>query len=524
MTETPGRLGKYLIHEELARGAGGTVYRATDTILDRIVALKVVDPALARDPGFTERFRREVVDAARLEHPNIVPVLEVGEADGRWFIAMQYVPGQPLDQLVAQAGPLPVDQTLPLLAQVADALDYAHAQGIRHGGLTPANILVDPDGHVAVTDFDLPGAEEANSSSLLSSGLLSPAGNLDLALTAAPELLTGAPAGPEADRYALAALAYRLLAGEWPFTGRTATEVIRARLSRPPANPRTFNGELSEEMAGVLLRGLATRPEQRHRSAAAFIAELAAAATRPWQQIGMQFAAVPAGPFTFGESNTARIATLPAFSISVYPVTMAQFASFVAATGYVTQAEREGWGLAFTGVRWEQVRGACWRAPAGPSSTISRREEHPVVQVSYADAEAFCAWARLALPDEMQWEKSARGPAAGAGGGRRYPWGDAWRPELCQHAASPTRGTTPIGLRPDAASPYGVCDLAGNVWEWTASSYDPAEAYRVLRGGAWPHDGRFLTTTFRYYALPGYRSDALGFRPLLPQPGGEHGR
>lgn len=508
------QLGKYHIHEELNRDSVGVTYRATDTSLNRVVALTVFDPALARDPGLLARLRDAVARAAGLAHPNIVPVYEAGEAEGRTFIAMAYLPGLRLEQGLATEGPWPPEQALPILAQVADALDTAHAQGIRHGGLTPANIHVDPKGHVAVTDFDLPGAEEANSGSLLSSGLLSPAGNLDLALTAAPEVLAGAAAGPEADRYALAVLAYRLLAGAWPFSGRTAVEVIRARLARPAADPRTFNGELSEEMAGVLLRGLATRPEQRYGSGAAFVASLAAAATRPWQQIGLQFAPVPAGPFTFGEGNTARITTLPDFSISVYPVTVAQYASFVAATGYVTQAELEGWGLAFTGIRWEKVRGASWRTPGGPGSAISRKEDHPVVQVSCLDAEAFCAWAGLVLPDEMQWEKSTRGPATGSGDGRRYPWGDAWRPELCQHAGSPDRGTAPVSRYEGDASPYGIRSLAGNVWEWTASGYDPAGAYRVLRGGAWPHDSRFLTTTFRYYALPGYRSDALGFRPV----------
>ena len=140
-------------------------------------------------------------------------------------------------------------------------------------------------------------------------------------------------------------------------------------------------------------------------------------------------------------------------------------------------------------------------------SDLAGRELHPVVQVSWHDAQAFCEWAGLALPDEEQWEHAARGSD-----GRLYPWGDRWRPELCNHAQSGWRGTTPVDAFPGDASPYGVRCLAGNVWEWTASTYDPAGAYQVLRGGAWPHDGRALTATFRYYALPGYRSDALGFR------------
>lgn len=524
MAATDQRLGKYITHEELTRDSFGVTCRATDTSLDRVVALKILDPLLARDPGFMERFRRAMAAAAGLAHPHIVPVYEAGEADGRCFIALAYLPSRPLAQLLAPGGALPVDRALPILSQIADALDYAGAQGVHHGRLAPVAVLIAPDGSAAVTDFGLGQSDEAASGALLSSGLFAATGNLELVLAAAPEVLAGAPAGAAADRYALAALAYRLLAGEWPVSGRNAVEVIRARLARPTADPRTINNKLSQEMAGVLLRGLAMKPEQRYGSAAEFVAGLAAAAAQPWQQIGMQFADVPAGPFTFGEGNAARALTLPAFEIAIFPVTVAQFASFVAATGYVTQAEREGWGLAFTGTRWEKVRGACWHAPSGPGSAIHGKEDHPVVQVSCLDAEAFCAWAGLALPGEMQWEKSARGPSAGPGDSRRYPWGDAWRPDLCQHAASPVRGSAPVTLHPDAASPYGVCDLAGNVWEWTASAYDPARAYRVLRGGAWPHDSRFLTTTFRYYALPGYRSDALGFRPVLPSTEKSHDR
>ena len=263
-------------------------------------------------------------------------------------------------------------------------------------------------------------------------------------------------------------------------------------------------------MADVLLRGLAKEPSARYPTGAAFVAALEAAGARPWQKIGLRFAAVSAGAFTFGEGASARVISLPSFEIGIYPVTVAQFAAFVAATGYVTQAEREGWGLAFQGSRWAETAGASWRAPRSPGNSAAGREAHPVVQVSRSDAEAFCAWAGVNLPTEEQWEKAARGDD-----GRHYPWGDRWRPELCNHAGCEARDTVPVDFYPGDASPCGARGLTGNVWEWTASVYEPGSAYSVLRGGAWPHDERFLTTTFRYYALPGYRSDALGFRCIL---------
>jgi formylglycine-generating enzyme required for sulfatase activity len=520
-------LSKYLIHEELGRGGFGTVYRATDTTLDRVVALRILDPLLTREPGFMTRCRRAIVAVAALEHPNILPVYEVGDAEGRSFIAMAYLPSPPLDRLLAAEGPWPAEQSLLILAQIADALDAAHAQGLHHGNLVPAHVLVSDDGHVMVMDFGLGEASEQTSGPLLSSGLLSPAGDLDLARVTAPEVLAStAPVGPPTDRYALAVLAYRLLSGQWPFPGRTAAEVARATLAGPPAVSRSLNGEIGEELAAVLLVALAKDPTQRYPTGAALVAALAdASAGRPWQRIGLAFVPVPAGPFTFGEGAAARVIELLRFEMGVYPVTVAQFVAFVAATGYVTQAEAEGWGLAFDGVTWQEVQGACWRAPRGPGSSSEGRERHPVVQVSCHDAAAFCDWAGVALPDEQQWEKAARGPlpapspvSTGEGrGGGLYPWGDHWRAELCHHADSGLRDTVPVDQHTGDASPYGVHGLAGNVWEWTTSAYDAAGAYRVLRGGAWPHDGRYLRATFRYYALPGYRSDALGFRCIRPE-------
>src|SRR5215813_5612868 len=206
---------------------------------------------------------------------------------------------------------------------------------------------------------------------------------------------------------------------------------------------------------------------------------------------------VPAGEFIMGSDadEIVRLAIqqelvegeiprhrvyLDLFYIDQYEVTNAHFQQFVHATGYRTQAEREDWGWVDTGEEWGQVTGATWRAPLGPGSSIAELGQHPVVQVSQADAKAYCAWAGKRLPTEAEWEKAARGTD-----GRSYPWGEQFegtRLNFCDaHCPrswhDPTandgyRYTAPVGHYAGDKSPYGAYDMAGNVREWVADWYD----------------------------------------------------
>jgi formylglycine-generating enzyme required for sulfatase activity len=227
---------------------------------------------------------------------------------------------------------------------------------------------------------------------------------------------------------------------------------------------------------------------------------------------------------------------LDAFYIDKYEVTNARFQQFVQATGYRTQAELEGGGKIRTGVTtWADAPNANWRAPRGNGSTIAGLEAHPVVQVSWHDAKAYCTWAGKRLPTEAQWEKAARGPD-----GRLYPWGnalDGTRANFCdrncafewQDAAVDDgyRSTAPVGSYEAGKSPYGAYDMAGNVWEWVADRYNakyyqrsPARNPRgptsgtqvVLRSGSWLYAAPSFRATERAGVPADRRNENIGIR------------
>ena len=223
-----------------------------------------------------------------------------------------------------------------------------------------------------------------------------------------------------------------------------------------------------------------------------------------WQKDGKEMVRVPAGEFLYGEDK--HKVSLPEFWIDRTPVTNAEFTRFAQATGYKTTAERTGVGCANTGSKWEEVFGADWQHPGGPQTDTQSNADHPVVQVSWEDAVTYAEWVGKRLPTEQEWEKAARGMD-----GREYPWGDQEPTrELCNFNRN-EEGTTPVGkYSPQGDSPYGCVDIAGNVWEWTASDHDSGG--KVLRGGGWSHPAEYVRLTLRSPHHPDDRYDTDGFR------------
>jgi formylglycine-generating enzyme len=214
-----------------------------------------------------------------------------------------------------------------------------------------------------------------------------------------------------------------------------------------------------------------------------------------------------------------RPVTVAAFEIMRFEVTNDQFAAFVAETGHRTHPETRGFGWTWNG-RWNRTAGADWRHPLGPGSSIAGRGDHPVVQVSVEDAAAYCAHYGLRLPSDAEWELAASGT-----GDQRYPWGDE-EPRHRQplranfgtvaccaaDASDGYRTTAPAGSFPDGASPYGLHDMAGNVWEWTSSEFPGAPGTAALRGGGWGNNPFCLRTSYRHANDRNVGRDHIGFR------------
>lgn len=234
---------------------------------------------------------------------------------------------------------------------------------------------------------------------------------------------------------------------------------------------------------------------------------------------------VPAGPFIMGiddpraskDEKPARQVFLNAFHIDRHEVTTAQFAEFVSATGYRTSAEQEG--------QAEKTDRIDWRHPRGPCTDTLAIDLHPVVYISWHDAQAYCAWRGKRLPTEAEWEKAARGSD-----GRVWPWGNLFD-HRANHwgSADGHEQTAPVGSYPAGASPFGAVDLAGNVWEWCADWYSgalpvgenpqgPATGqFKVLRGGSWINPPPILRSTNRFKLLPSERSGYVGCRCALSE-------
>jgi serine/threonine protein kinase len=273
-------LSKYELVEEIGRGGFAVVYKARDLDLDRLVALKVLAPHLSWDPTFAKRFRLEAQAAAKLRHANIITIYEVNEAEGQLYIAMEYLPGRTLAALLNTEGAMSVTRALPVMEQVADALDYAHEQGMIHRDVKPSNVVVEEDRrgtiHATLMDFGLVKAMES-SESLTSLGTL-----LGSPQYMAPEQADHSrksEVGPATDRYALGVVAYEVLTGKVPFPGNTPSTLV-AHMQQTPPDPRSIRDDLPVSVAQVLLKALSKSPGERYPTAIAMV-EALGATTRP---------------------------------------------------------------------------------------------------------------------------------------------------------------------------------------------------------------------------------------------------
>jgi eukaryotic-like serine/threonine-protein kinase len=259
--------GRYRIVRKLGTGGMANVYLAEDEVLGRRVAIKILNDRHAGDEQFVERFRREAKNAASLSHPNIVSIYDRGEAEGTYYIAMEYLDGRSLKELIVARGPAPVNVAIEYARQILNAIRFAHRHGIVHRDIKPHNVLVDAEGRLKVTDF---GIARAGASQMTEAGSI-----IGTAQYLSPEQAKGAPVDQTSDLYSVGVVLYELLTGVVPFSGDTPVEIAMKHLSSAPVPPSTKRAEIPRELDLVVLRALAKDPGDRYQSAEEMDADLA---------------------------------------------------------------------------------------------------------------------------------------------------------------------------------------------------------------------------------------------------------
>lgn len=515
----------YVVERELGAGGFAVVFLVRDLSLKRHLAVKVLSPDLITSHSVLERFRREAETVARLSHPNIVPLHFFGQKDDLLYLVMAYVDGSSVGDRLTREG-LPVEDARRIMSEVASALAHAHKHGVIHRDIKPQNVLIDSEsGRCLVTDFGI--ARTADGGTLTATGMF-----VGTPAYLAPEQIEGTPSDHRADIYALGVMSYEMFAGRQPFEGATPTAMLMKRLAGPPEKLSKVRPETPRVVQATIERCLAQDPEARFQSASDVVQSLASEVTQvesgglklrlgmigaglaliataiiavvavqsrktpdvaappPAPLAGSGMVVIPAGDYRIGSDSGAVAArpahtvSLAAFGIDRLEVTVGDYQRFIDSTG--------------AAIPW---------SGANPDATI------PVTGVHQTEAAAFCAWRHPnggRLPTEQEWEAAARGLTGPPAGNTRGAG-----------AGAPVAA----GSHPGAATPGGIRDLIGNVWEWTSSpmqSYpggsalpDSMSKFRVIRGGAFNTPDSMASVFIRGYALPTASRDALlstGFR------------
>jgi eukaryotic-like serine/threonine-protein kinase len=611
--------GKYQILCRLGGGGMSQVYLARHRFHGGLVAVKVLAEHLAEDPSIVSRFQREARMTASLgNHPNIVPVFDIGEGNGLYFLVMQFIPGEDLAHYLKREGRLTLPQAANVIAQVAEALSCAESKRIVHRDLKPANMLLDENGRIKLLDFGISRIAD------LSDGLTRPGESMGTPYYMSPEQIRGDTCDIRSDLYSLGVVFFELLTGKRPFDLESTVGIQMAHLRTVPPSLLTYDPELPTECDVIVQKLLAKQSEDRYQNTSELLSVLIARGASP--NAGELRPAVEAG---LGEV-IARADELPLDLPATSSVTPASVSVTPVATGNSSEAfatvpldldaapafvavspapESAGppsgskrWlaigiavvvllasaGTAVWLMRTKETKSAAPQqvmpaaaplysdahgrmilvpegafqfnsAPEVPAQTVSLRAfyvdetevsnaeyrhfceatghtapnapdyvahpDYPVSNISYEDAAAYAAWAGRRLPTEEEWEKAARGTD-----GRSYPWGNSpWTDNIPDKMQ-------PVISEPLRKSPYGAYNMAGNVWEWTATPYTPtltdtagmkhllngqsfSTDWRAIKGGSFASGSKEGFNVATHRGLPiDARSLWIGFRCVRSTP------
>ena len=559
----PCQLGPYEVQKLIAKGGMGEVYEAKHLRLNRPVALKVIRGYRQEDPASEGYFLREMANAGKLDHPNLVRAYDAWEADGCLYMAFELLDGQSLQTQFAKENSSTIVDVLDAILGTCRALEYLHSQGLVHCDIKPANLIRLSDGSIKLIDFGL-----AMDMALPHS----PNGNGTKGYMAPEQEVGGGIIDQRADIYSLGCLLKFMLtgfldAGSQGAKSVEAKELITVAERMTQDAPEQRYQSVSE--VRILLENLQKKVRTKGNiswkaliviAAVGFLVAGISQIPAPWgiqsegkenaraqtpkelrrgfeSQVPMKMVAIPAGNFVMGAcdgDSEAQPDELPCrtitftkpFQMGVYEVTVAQFEEFVEALGYKTQAESSGLGgwKASTASSWGiKNRDLNWSSPGYPIAA-----DLPVTMVSYEDALAFCAWLskrdgkNYRLPTEAEWEYACR-----AGSKDVYHFPIKSRDSYCWSLWN-TKGTVspcPVGTR--QPNPWGLFDMGGNAREWCLDWYGekayllsqkefpqgPAKGtLRVIRGGCFIDMNSFIRSSHRGYIAPDQVLNNQGFR------------
>ncbi|MCL5038292.1 MAG: Stk1 family PASTA domain-containing Ser/Thr kinase [Firmicutes bacterium] len=265
---------RYEMLERIGRGGMSLVYRAQDTLLQRVVAIKVLRSQFVNDSEFVKRFRREGQAAASLSHPNIVSLYDVGQEDDFYYLVMEYVDGETLKDRIATRGPIPVLQSMKIAHQICEALEHAHQHRVVHRDIKPHNILITKDGRVKVTDFGI--ARAATEATITNTGAI-----IGSVHYFSPEQARGGFTGEKSDLYSLGVVLYEMLTGKVPFEGETPISVALKHLQEPAPEPTSLNPEIPPAVQRIVLKALEKNQGDRYQSAGEMLADIGAYLKNP---------------------------------------------------------------------------------------------------------------------------------------------------------------------------------------------------------------------------------------------------
>jgi eukaryotic-like serine/threonine-protein kinase len=386
--------GRYEVQELVGHGGMSSVYKAHDSLLERNVALKVLHEQYNADEDFVERFKREARSVAQLQHPNIVTVIDRGEAEGRQYIVFEYIDGENLKELVVRKGRLDVREALEIALEVARGLAFAHQSGIIHRDVKPQNVLLNGDGKAKVTDFGI--ARSLDVDGMTQTGTVLGTSNY-----IAPEQASGNRVDAHSDVYALGAVLYELLAGEVPFPGESFVAVAMKHVHEPPPNVLDVRKDVPLRVAAAVDRALEKEPEQRFPTMAEFAAELEACLGElEGEETGDATMVIPA--------RQRR----PRRQVSRWPIfvgVLALLAIAAIVVGLITLGGTNGDNTSAAGTPFP-VSGLTSYDPFGPDKT-----EHAGAAVNVTDGNPATYWATETYNDAPSLNKPGVGVVVDAG-------------------------------------------------------------------------------------------------------------